>query len=479
MKPSDRAVIICRFAAVTAFLLIACLGFSDKLVETETVSASVDGPSPSHTNAPGEGNCTACHVDYPLNDGTGELKITGIPANYLPGQQVPVTVTLNQPEAVAFGFQMTAIDQAGLPAGSFVLPDLDPQPLQVMHGFVAGILRDYIEHTFNGVTRVQFGTKSWNFVWTAPAVRAGKISFYAAGNAADSSGTSSGDRIFTTSAAARSGSAISNFDKDGNSDIAVFRPSNGTWYARTSGDNGFQIVNFGQSGDQIVPGDYDGDGSTDKAVWRPSTGTWYILNTGGFFATAFGVSGDIPVPGDYDGDLKNDLAVWRPSTGIWYILRSSDGGFISRSFGVSGDLPVQADFDGDAKTDIAVYRPSTGFWYFVTSSNGGFSSTNFGIDGDRPVQSDYDGDGRCDIAVFRPANQTWYVVPSTGGFTATNFGAPGDMPVPADFDGDGRTDIAVYRSGTWFILGTVGPSFYSAEFGIPGDIPIPKGYLAN
>ena len=475
--PRHRAA---KLLAVAVVSLIAILGLSKASHQSTKVSASVAGPTPGHTNAPGESNCTACHSDYPVNSGAGSVTIAGVPKNYAANQNHTLTVTTSQPDAVIYGFQLTAVDSTGAAVGSFTLPNQNPEQMQILLGIVDGHVRPYVEHTINGVVPTQFGSKSWTFTWTAPSQRKGKIGFYVTGNSANSDMGTSGDYIYASSNTSLSGSAISNFDTDGISDIAVFRPSTGVWYSLNTVDPGFQAVTFGLAEDRIVPGDYDGDGKTDRAVWRPSSGLWFIQrSTGGHTIVQFGSTGDIPVTGDYDGDLKNDIAVWRPSTGVWYINLSSTGGYDIRQFGVASDKTAQGDFDADGKTDIAVWRPSNGTWYIWRSTDLGFSIFPFGLNGDLPIQSDYDGDGKTDAGVFRPSNSTWYLQLSRLGFSASQFGISTDKPVPADYDGDGRSDLAVFRDGVWYILRSSNGQVLIASFGIAGDVPIPGGYISQ
>lgn len=60
-----------------------------------------------------------------------------------------------------------------------------------------------------------------------------------------------------------------------------------------------RISRFVAEGD--TTGNYDKDGKTDIAVWRPSNGNYFVLrssdNQSSFFAFPFGQNGDIPVQG--------------------------------------------------------------------------------------------------------------------------------------------------------------------------------------
>ncbi len=270
------------------------------------------------------------------------------------------------------------------------------------------------------------------------------------------------------------------FDADGKTDLAIFRPGPAEWWINRSSNQTVFAAQFGAGTDRITPGDYTGDGKTDIAVWRPSSGEWFVLRSEdfSFFSFPFGTSGDAPMPADYDNDGKTDAAVFRQSNTTWFIRRSLDGGTTIEGFGTNGDVPVSADYDGDGKADIAIYRPSLGQWW-INRSTAGVIAITFGTSTDKPAQGDYTGDGKSDVAVYRPSTGEWYVLRSEDfSYYSQPFGTTGDIPAPGDYDGDGKHDPTVFRpsSATWYSNRSTAGTLIQ-QFGITSDRPIPNAFV--
>jgi pyrrolidone-carboxylate peptidase len=264
------------------------------------------------------------------------------------------------------------------------------------------------------------------------------------------------------------------FDADDRTDLAVWRPSDGTWLVRPSGGGADTAFAFGMTGDLPVDADFSGDGRTDHGVFRPSDGTWYWHTGTVFAAVQWGMAGDVPVAADYDRDGRADPAVWRPSDGTWYVLPSGGAPAYAVQFGQNGDVPARGDYDGDDRADLAVFRPGTATWWIRRSSDGQATATQFGLFRDIVVPADYDGDGRTDIAVFRGTDRSWRVLQSSTGTQRTVLnGSRLTTPAPGDYDGDGRADFVVFTDSTasWQIVLNTG-GLTSVTFGQPWDTPI-------
>ncbi len=374
---------------------------------------------------------------------------------------------------------------AAITAGSAVAVAAGDYQATTPGGAAGGGLVTPITPTFAGLSTGQI-----NGTWTLRVHDGGQ----------GDTGAISAATLTLTTAAVPLVQHVVDMDGDGKTDWCVLRNFESPspfgriiWITRHA-DGSDQIDKLGIATDFFVPADYDGDGSTDVAVWRPGapgTAAWYILQSGSMSALrseTFGQTGDDPtVVGDYDADGKDDLAVYRAGQNsgdpsFWYWRQTNNGVLFNQQWGQQGDFPAPGDYDGDGRNDFVIQRNAGGgqarFWrLFATFAS---DSIVFGQPTDVIAPGDYDGDGKTDIALVRDigGQLNWFLLPSSGGaYTQTPFGlASSDYAVQGDYDGDGKTDIAVWRpSGdptqNFFYVNRSTGGLQTFEWGQNGDYP--------
>lgn len=150
--------------------------------------------------------CGACHRTTAVNSGPGKITVSAV--NYVPGERQNLTIRIEDPAGLRWGYQLTARIKSdpGKQAGTFSVdvetrvrcgPVTLPEA-QTPDAPCKGEL-EFASHT-QAATRA--GTPNaavFNVDWTAPATNVGDVIFYVAGNAANNNNANSGDNIYTSS----------------------------------------------------------------------------------------------------------------------------------------------------------------------------------------------------------------------------------------------------------------------------------------
>lgn len=290
---------------------------------------------------------------------------------------------------------------------------------------------------------------------------------------------------------------VGDFNGDGRSDIAMWRPGWNTipvYFAQSNGTFSVtnvltpnNLINTAPQAQKLI-GDFDGDGRADILVAKEDTADrfWiYYSNGDGSFAVServltglFPTAESIRVVGRFNSDLRDDLLIIPvgglnvtemhftasrttfpsvytfvlPAGQQWLTFPS-----VNRMFG---------DFDGDGMTDVALWNVGWGSTpVYFTNGTGGFVITNGGHDpgqnwindpGAHKIVGRFGIGAKEGILLWRPGWGSTPVYFSTstasnrnGLFTKTNqpvvggFNSLDRHKIAGDFDGDGDTDIMV------------------------------------
>lgn len=284
--------------------------------------------------------------------------------------------------------------------------------------------------------------------------------------------------------ASPSGVVTSDFNEDGNADLAVtgvgrvsvyLGNSNGTLTPSTSSPIPVPSPPFDNfaspyAGPGLAVGDFNRSGHQGLIVGLLQNQAAVVLfgNGDGTFtgsgtlASARGAPLMSIAAADFNGDGDLDLLTLGGVNGAspFTLLGYGHGAFngVAQNFEiVGGGLANESslavgDFNGDGKLDGVVEAGSGGEQILLGNGDGTFTQgTSLSASGCAAV-ADFNGDGKLDVAVCDPSTNmlTIFLGDGTGNFTTGNVLAVGTEPeamLAGDFNNDGKLDLAVANFG--------------------------------
>ena len=425
-------------------------------------------------------------------DGDGDLDLVGVNRRFPPTASFVSVLKNNGDGTFAPGltyevggvpYSVTAADLDGDGDQDFITANLDADSISV--------LKNNGDGTFTAKVDYMAGRAPWA-VSSADIDRDGDLDLVTANNGAFDSGTVSilknnGDGTFAPKMEYSAGKAsrsvaISDFDNDGDADLAVGNRFGGTFSVfMNNGDGTFtNKIDYPAGGypNSVIASDADNDGDYDLVV--TGTGCWVLLNDGvGNFSykSLNGPAGNAIDASDLDGNGSPDIAVVGGNLSI--LFNKGDGNFPSRADYTVGDSPSLAfavDMNRDGYQDLMVGgggSPS-GLWVFILKNKG--DGTLFMVNKvfvgtwlSSIFSSDLDGNQTPDLLVTKVCRQFCdlygcydfctgedaVLILANDGDTSFIQKAKiftGNSPssaFSADFDGDGDLDLAVANSGSF------------------------------
>ena len=177
----------------TFFLAALCIvgsviyGFYDNVGHANNF-----GSPGARTGSPGNNGatCTGCHSG--TASPTADVITSNVPSNgYVPGETYTFSMTISDGNKTKYGFEARHEGADKKSKGTLIITE-SGRTKQLSSGQNASIT-----HTSGG-TAASGNTNTWTWDWIAPATGTGTVTVYAAINATNSNGGTSGDKIFTT-----------------------------------------------------------------------------------------------------------------------------------------------------------------------------------------------------------------------------------------------------------------------------------------